>query len=98
MEVINEDPLKASYVEKIFKNPEYYSGYYLCQIDGNLNNVVVGASPPCSYPSYDYGCHRIGRFGDIKAVVDFLWHPQWLVSWVASFHPWLLGEQTNDKD
>jgi hypothetical protein len=43
IEVISDDPLKASYVEKIFKNPEYYSGYYLRQIEGNL--MMMGDAP-----------------------------------------------------
>jgi hypothetical protein len=55
MEVISDDPLKASYVEKIFKNPEYYSGYYLCQIDGNL--MMMGDAPIKQNPESLKCCH-----------------------------------------
>ena len=43
MQVIQDDPLQASYVEKIYKNPEYYSGYYLHKIVGNLR--MMGSTP-----------------------------------------------------
>jgi hypothetical protein len=43
MEVVEVDPLQGSYVEKIYKNPEYYSGYYLHQIEGNLK--MMGSTP-----------------------------------------------------
>jgi hypothetical protein len=43
MEIIQDDPLKASYVEMIYKNPEYYSGHTLRQIDGNL--LMMGDAP-----------------------------------------------------
>jgi hypothetical protein len=43
MEAIAEDPIKASYVEKIFRNPKYYSGYYVRRIPGNLK--MMGDAP-----------------------------------------------------
>jgi hypothetical protein len=43
METARSDPLKASYIEKIFNNPQYYAGYYLKEIDGNLQ--MMGSAP-----------------------------------------------------
>jgi hypothetical protein len=43
MEVISDNPLQASYVEKIYQYPESYSGHYLRQIDGNL--MMMGSTP-----------------------------------------------------
>jgi hypothetical protein len=43
MEVIADDPIKASYVEKIYENPQYYSGHFLRTIPGNLK--MMGSAP-----------------------------------------------------
>ena len=43
METASSDPLKASYIKKIFNNPQYYAGYYLQQVEGNLQ--MMGLAP-----------------------------------------------------
>jgi hypothetical protein len=43
MEFVMEDPLQASYMEKIFNNPDYNMGSYFCQIEGNFN--MMGSAP-----------------------------------------------------
>jgi len=43
MELVVDDPIKASYVEMIYNNPDYYSGYYLKLLNGNLR--MMGDAP-----------------------------------------------------
>jgi hypothetical protein len=44
MECVIEDPLQASYMEKIFKKPDYHAAYYLHQIK-NRNLNMMGSDP-----------------------------------------------------
>jgi hypothetical protein len=43
METVLEDPRQQSYIEKIFNNPQYYAGYHLRQMNGNLK--MMGSAP-----------------------------------------------------
>jgi hypothetical protein len=51
-ETVKEYLLKASYVQKIFNNPQYYAGYYLRQIEGNL--YMMGSAPTSRTESFQY--------------------------------------------
>jgi hypothetical protein len=57
MKTVVSDPLKASYIEKIFNNPQYYVGYYLHQIDGNLQ--MMGSAP--AEQNHSSICQHIGN-------------------------------------
>jgi hypothetical protein len=43
MKLIVDDPIKTSYIELIYNNPDYYSGYYLKRLVGNLK--MMGDAP-----------------------------------------------------